>query len=470
MLKRLEFGPWEPDKAATSTLRDARNLMPGKDGYYPVSGLSAVTSAMAGDFIGGGAFVGFDGTAALLAGTATNLYRYSGTTWSSVYTGSATHWRFAQFGTLVIAATGGAPVKFDLAGGTAALLGGMPPAASLVATVRDFVVFAGDPAAIQTLTWSGFNNAEDYNTSGLNQAGDQILPDGGEIMGLAGGEYGLILQRRAIKRMSYVGTPLVFQIDEISSNVGCMAKGSVAQAGRLVFFLSERGFFYTDGNDTIPIGDEKFNRWFFERFSRDDIENGLTAAVDPRANVVYWTMPGAPGVVLVYHITLQKASYLQLSVKAVFDGFTANVSLEALDALYPSGIDSIPVSLDDPLFSGGSPLILFATNGNVIATLSGDNLEARIETPRTELAPGKRIRLRSFRPVTDAENGSIVVDIRARDGDAPSTVAASSMRANGEYPVRANGRHSSTAFTIPAAALWTYVSGIDVAFETEGGR
>ena len=269
MLKRLEFGPWEPDKASITTLRDARNVMPGKDGYYPVSGLSAVTSALPGGFIGGGAFVGFDGTAALLAGTSTNLYRYSGSTWTSVYTGSASHWRFAQFGTLVIAATGGAPVKFDLAGGTAALLGGTPPAASMVATVRDFVVLAGDPAAIQTVTWSGFNNAEGW-TGGINQSGDQILPDGGEIMGLAGGEYGLILQRRAIKRLSYVGTPLVFQIDEISSNVGCMAKGSVAQAGRLVFFLSERGFFYTDGNDTIPIGDEKFNRWFFGRFSRSD--------------------------------------------------------------------------------------------------------------------------------------------------------------------------------------------------------
>jgi len=469
LLKRLEFGPWEPDKAATSTLRDARNLMPGKDGYYPVSGLSAVTSAMPGNFIGGGAFVGFDGTAALLAGTSTNLYRYSGTTWSSVYTGSASHWRFAQFGTLVIAATGGAPVKFDLAGGAAALLGGTPPAASLVATVRDFVVLAGDPAAIQTVTWSGFNDAEGW-TGGTNQSGDQILPDGGEIMGLAGGEYGLILQRRAIKRLSYVGTPLVFQIDEISSNVGCMAKGSVAQAGRLVFFLSERGFFYTDGNDTIPIGDEKFNRWFFGRFSRSDIENGLTAAVDPRANVVYWTMPGSPGVVLVYHITLQRASYLQLSVKAVFDGFTANVSLEALDALYPSGIDSIPVSLDDPTFSGGSPLILFSTNGNVIATLSGNNLEARIETASSELAPGKRVRLRSFRPVTDAENGAIVVDIRPTDAGDPATFAASAMRPNGEYPVRANGRHSSTAFTIPAATNWTYVSGLDVTFEVEGGR
>lgn len=469
-MKRLAFGPWEPDKASLTTLRDARNVMPGADGYYPVSGFSAITSALAGAFLGGGAFVGFDGTAALLSGTSTNLYRYSGSAWSSVYAGSASTWRFAQFGTLVIAATGGAPVKFDLAGGTAALLGGTPPAASLVATVRDFVVLAGDPAARQTVTWSGFNNAEDYNLAGTNQAGDQILPDGGEIMGLAGGEYGLILQRGAVKRLSYVGAPVVFQIDEISSNVGCMAKGSVAQAGRLVFFLSERGFFYTDGNDTIPIGDEKFNRWFFGRFSRTDIEKGITAAVDPRANVVYWTMPGSPGAVLLYHITLQKASYLELPVKAVFNGFTANVSLDALDALYPSGLDSIPLSLDDPTFSGGNPLILFANSGDVVGTLSGSTLEARLVGPRTEIVPGKRLRLRSLRPVSDAENCTIAVDIRAVDGDAPNSVAASSMRANGEYPIRANGRHIAPTLTIPAASQWTYVSGIDVTFEPEGGR
>lgn len=469
MLKRQQFGPWEPDKAAPTTCRDARNVMPGADGYYPVAGFSAITPALASGFLGGGAFVGLDGTAALLAGTATDLYRYSGTSWSSVYTGSATSWRFAQYGTLVIAATGGAPVKFDLAGGTAAVLGGSPPDASLVATVRDFVVLAGNPAALQTVTWSGFNDAEGW-TSGTNQSDDQILPDGGEIMGLAGGEYGLILQRRAIKRMSYVGDPIIFQIDEISSNVGCMAKGSVAQAGRLVFFLSERGFFYTDGNDTVPIGDQKFNKWFFSRFSRADIEAGITAAVDPRANVVYWTMPGSPGTVLIYSLTLQKAAYLEMPVKAVFDGFTANVSLEALDALYPSGIDSIPVSLDDPMFAGGNPLVLFASSADIVGTLAGDNLEARLTTARVELIPGKRTRVRSIRPVTDAENGSVTVDMRAHDGDTASPVSASTRQPNGEYPVRANGRHMSTTFTIQAGSDWTYAQGLDVAFETEGGR
>jgi len=44
MLKRLPFGPWEPDKAATTSLRDARNVMPGTDGYELIRQVRALPS------------------------------------------------------------------------------------------------------------------------------------------------------------------------------------------------------------------------------------------------------------------------------------------------------------------------------------------------------------------------------------------------------------------------------------------
>lgn len=466
MLKRLIFPPWEPDKASDDTPQDAKNVLPTVDGYRPVPAFSAITPALAAKFIGGAAFVGLDGTAALLSGTATNLYRYSGGAWASVLTTAASVWRFAQYGSLVIGVNGNAPIKFSLSGGTASTLGGSPPVAKMVATVRDFVMLAGDPTNIQTVTWSGFNNAEGW-TGGTNQSGSQLFADGGEIMGLAGGEYGLVLQRRAIKRMTYVGVPLVFQVDEIASNVGAMAKGGIAQTGRTVFFLSERGFMKTDGTDVQPIGEEKFNRWFFGRFSRADIEAGLTAAVDPRASIVYWCMPG---VILAYHYGLDKAAYIETDVQAVFGGFTANTSLDALDALFPSGIDSIPVSLDDPTFSGGNPLLLATNAANVVGTFAGANLATRFVTQREEIQPGYRVRIRSVRPITDAIGGTVTADCRARDGDAPNEVTAGSVRDGGRFPIRANGRHVSVSHSIPAGAVWSYAQGLDVEYERAGRR
>jgi hypothetical protein len=464
VLKRLAFGAWEPDKA--EALLDARNVVPIADGYRPFPSFTAITPALPSGFLGGAAFVGLDGTAALLSGTATNLYRYSGGTWSSVLAASATTWRFAQYGSLVIAANGGVPVKFDLSSGTASVLAGSPPASSMVATVRDFVFVAGNPSNIQTVTWSGFNNAEGW-TGAVNQSGSQLLFDGGEVMGLVGGEYGLAFQKRAIKRFTYVGTPLVFQVDEIASNIGCMAKGSLAQAGRTVFFLSERGFYRTDGTGVEPIGDEKFNRWFFGRFSRADIETKLTAAIDPRASIVYWAMPG---VMLAYHYGLGEASYIEAPIQSVFGGFTANTSLDALDALYPGGIDTIPVSLDDPLFAGGNPLLLAATPGNVVGTFSGPNMASYVRTARIEAQPGRRVRTRTLRPITDAVAGTVTIDSRALAGDVPNLATASDRRDSGTFPIRSNGRHIAASHSVPAAAAWSYVRGIDVEYETEGTR
>lgn len=176
MNAEILFGEWRPDVPLASlgnvttqgagniygpqavSLVTASNVMPGPNGYRPVQAVSPITSALAG-FNGGGAYVGSNATAALLVGTASGLSRYAGT-WSSVYAGSTPgRWQFAQFGDNVIAVDGGAPVSFSLTAGTAALLGGSPPAAGMVTTVRDFVVLAGDPDNILTLTWSGFNDS-----------------------------------------------------------------------------------------------------------------------------------------------------------------------------------------------------------------------------------------------------------------------------------------------------------------------
>lgn len=469
MLKRIAYGEWAPDQSPISTMRTAKNVLPSGDTYSPFYQFESLTGPMATSFLGGCAYVGLDGVSAFLAGSATHLYRFSGTSFSSVATGSYASWRFAQYGNLIIGATGGAPVKFDIAGGTADVLGGSPPNASLVAGVRDFVFLAGDPSDINTVSWSGFNNAEQW-TYGSNQSDQQTLPDGGAIMGLAGGEYGLVLQKRAIKRFSYVGDPVTFQVDEIASNVGCMAKGSVAQVGRLVFFLSERGFYYTDGTDVFPIGEQKFNQWFFNRYSRQEIESGITAAVDPRSAIVYWSMPGNPGTILAYNWLLKRASYIETPIQAIFSGFTANIDLDSIDALYPGGLDTVPVSLDSPQFAGGNPLFLAVKSNSDIGTFTGATMQAQFTAARTELAAPRRARLRAIRPDDDALGGSASADMRSREADEPNVAVSGSMRANGELPIRANGRFATITRTIDAGTPWTYAAGVDVYFEPEGGR
>lgn len=467
MLKRIPYTDFLPDRPLS--LGGGRNAWASPEGYRPAKAFSAITPALAG-VLGGSAFVSSGGTAAMLAGNATDLCRYSGTVWNSVLGSlSATSWRFDQFGDLVVGVNGSTPVKFNLATGIAAALGGTPPTSDLVATVRNQMFLAGDPSERYTVAISGFGDAEGW-TAGTNQCLFVPFPGGGDIMGLAGGETGLILQKRSIRRATYTGDATVWQFDEISHDVGCMAKGSVAQAGQLVFFLSEQGFKVCDRTQVMPVGDERVDRTFFASYSRAQIEK-ISAAVDPRSTTVHWAMPGSPGQIWSYNWTLQKWSLpIEVSLSTVFSGFTANVSLDALDTLYPGGLDTIPYSLDAAIFAGGNPLFLVADNAGVVGTMSGANLPATFIMKPDEPEAGRRIRIRGARPVSDANAGTVTIDARARTGDASATRTSGAMRDNGRVPLRANGRHIGITCDIPGGAAWSYALGLDLEYEMEGIR
>ncbi|WP_093021187.1 hypothetical protein [Sphingobium sp. YR768] len=466
MLKSIAFGEFLPDRSE-SVFR-VQNAWPTPEGYRPVLAPSAITTALPG-YAGGSAFVGSDGAASLLSGTVVGLYRFSSGTWSELILASANVWRFDQFGDRVIAVNGGAPVSYDLTAGSAATLAGDPPTSSLVATVRQQVFLAGDPNANNVVSISGYNDSEGW-AAGVNQCLYVPFPSGGRITGLAGGETGLILQERSIKRATYTGDDTVWQFDEISRDVGCMAPGSIAQAGSAVFFLSEQGFKVTDRNTVTAIGAEKVDRSFFATYQREDIVNRISAAVDPRTTTVIWSMPGNPGTLWCYNWTLDRWSTISIPTLGVFSGFTANVSLEGVDILYPGGIDSVPYSLDAPIFAGGNPLFLNAAWDGTIGPLAGATLPARFNIRPIEIERGYRVRISGARALSDAVTGTVTLDARARAGDPEKRRVSGTIRNNGRVAIRANGRHVGTEYTLPAGATWTYVNGLDLEYETAGVR
>lgn len=458
---RVIFGEWTPDrpKHLQKGLLTADNVYAGPDGYRPVQAFSAITPALSGDFQGGATFVASDGTTSLLAGNATNLYRFnSSLAWASLI-GSLTagRWYFTQFGDTAVAVHGGAPIAVNLTLGTAAALGGSPPTASFCTTVRDFVVLGKAGGARDMVRWSGFNDSAGW-VNGTNQAGQQQMLTGGEVTGLAGGEYGLVFQRARITRMTYVGSPIVFQFDEISSNIGCIAAGSIVQAGRLVFFLSERGFMVCDGNDVKPIGAEKVDRTFLATYPNSDLVN-MYGCVDPKNHLVIWAMPGK---MWIYNYLLDRWTTSTWAVKAIFNGFTQGVTLEALDALFPTGLDLMTISLDDARFQGGIPLLLAVNTSDEVGTLTGERLEATLEMPFLEPVLGRESRIRMVRPITDATSGvTITFDQRARLGDAANEDAFSSMVDSGDIYCRASGRFIKPSTRIAEDTPWSYAQGLE---------
>lgn len=469
MKTRIPLPEYKPDQSNNSgVLLVAKSVIPAIDGYRSVRDITTVSDAMTASFQGGASAIASDGEAYLIAGTATTLDRIAADgSWSSLTTGLTItgRWRFSQFKDYTIAVNNSTTRVVDLDLGTAAALAGAPTGTS-VAVVGDHVVIGRANSNISRVQWSAFDDHTGW-TAGVDQSGFQDMQTGGSVMGVAGGEYGIILQRERLVRMTLTGvadTPFAF--DEISSNFGCSAAGTIAQAGRTVFFYSDRGFMaLDDGQELRPIGREKVDRTFESLISRDSLED-IYAAVDPQNKLVMWLVPGNPGTVWLYNFELDRWSTIEIVAKGLFPGFTTSVKLDELDALGYTNLDAMTISLDDPIWSGGNPRLYFVTWANKIGNLTGDTLAARLDLGFNEYAQGQKARVRNIRPVWDGLAGMTVrMDAKQRLGDASAVTSTSTLNTSGILPIRISGKYISALVEIAAATDWDYIQAIETEFE-----
>lgn len=454
---RIDLPPYLPDQSINSgVVTLAENVYRAADGYRPIGAFLPGSDALPATFNGGNAFISTGGTSYLLAGTDTTLSRYSAGGWVDLLTGLAVaqRWQFAQFGDYVVSVNGGATQAVDLNAGTAAALAGAP-AGTCVTVVGDQVVIGQADGNILLVKWSAFNDHTGW-TPGTDQSGFQPMLTGGEVMGLAGGEYGVILQRQRLVRMSRTGDASApFAFDEITPNVGCASKGSVAQAGRSVFFLSDRGFMACeDGQVPVPIGNEKVDRDFQAQVPRDEWHR-LYAAVDPRNTLVWWMLPGVTGKLWIYNWTMQEWSFATFNCDGLFSGYTSSVDTDNAGI---ADIDADPeLTVDDPRFSGGAPR-LFTVQGGQIGTMEGAPLKVRIWMGFVEFTKDRVSNLQAFRPVGDMTEAECVLDCRQRLGDAENLRSASALRPSGIMPLSRStkGKYVATRLTVPAGHLWNY--------------
>lgn len=465
---RIDLPVYAPDQSINSgVLTVAENVEPAADGYRPIRDIVTSGSALAETFNGGAAFISTTGIAYLLAGTTAKLCRWSAGAWSNLLTGLTVtkRWQFAQFGDFVVAVNGGATKEVDLDASTATDLAGAPTG-TCIAIVGDFVVIGQADGNILMVQWSAFNDHTGW-TPQVNQSGFQPMLTGGEVMGLAGGEFGVILQRQRLVRMSRTGDATApFQFDEITPNVGCASKGSIAQAGRSVFFLSDRGFMACeDGQLPVPIGNELVDRTFLREVPRDEWER-LYAVVDPVNAVVRWCLPGTPGKQWLYNWTLKRWSTPKYTFDGAFSGFTSSTDSDNTGI---TNIDGDTRTTDDPEFSGGNPS-LYVIKGGKLGTESGPPLAATLWMGFVEFTKDLVSRLRSFRPVGDMTSASCVLDCRQRLGDAENLKTASAIRDSGIMPCRATGKYVATRFSIPAGEAWSYCRAFEYELERGGQR
>ena len=105
------------------------------------------------------------------------------------------------------------------------------PVATYLAVVRDFVFAGRISSFFNRVQWCQINNPLRWGRSQQNQSDLQDLPgEGGNVVGITGGDFATILTDRSVWRGSYIGAPLIFRFDELAPNTGCMPPSMPQQA------------------------------------------------------------------------------------------------------------------------------------------------------------------------------------------------------------------------------------------------
>jgi hypothetical protein len=381
-------------------------------------------------------------------------------------------WRFTQFGNVLVAANGGNRLQGYNVNSSSTFqdLASDAPQSRYVTVVRDFVVSGyvnSSTVYPNRVQWSALGDESSWANSATTQADFQDIPDGGSVVGLTGGEYGLVFMDRSIHRMSYIGSPLVFQFDNISRNQGCYEANSIIQYGGTSFFLSDDGFYACDGQQIIPIGNEKVNRYFF-----DDVDEGtlnlMSAAVDPARKLVIWAYASQASAtvdkLLIYNYQTNKWTSGTTNASRIASSSTPSVALEGLDVF--GNLDTIPTSFDSRIWLGGKMQFAGVRNTKII-TFSGANNTAYIETGDIEV-PGATSAITMVKPIVDDGSGSVALLSRRLLSE--STVFGSQSAADSENRVAVRGVGRYHRLQLTPTGSWTSAVGMDIDLSPLGTR
>ena len=485
----IRFGEWLPDQPDLDNpgVTVATNVVPAAGGYRSFPSFISFSNAADERIRGMYAAKDSSDNVSLFAGDDGKLYKFNqGTSNLDDVSKSGTpaydlagveRWRFAQFGTKVIAAggTGEELQVFDVGTDSAfSNLGGSPPKADYIAVVRDQVWTAnideGSGRVPNKVRWSAINNEASW-TIGTDQADSQVIPDAGAITGLVGGERAVILMERAIAVAYYVGSPLIYEINRVETQRGCPFPNSVANVGGDVFYLARDGFYRFSGNQSIPIGAEKVDAFFFKDFNEAQVEK-MSCAVDPENQLVAWSYVSnnapdtTPDKILVFNYAINRWSIIEQQCELLAPLFTPAYTLEDLDNL-ASNIDALPAPLDSALYKGGQ-YFFGGSKDKKLHGFTGTVLAATIETSEYALTTNRHTVV--TRTVPFFKDGSVTMQVGARDrqDDATTFDTASSLTDEGFCQHRVQGRFHRARMNI--SGNWSFAQGIDIEGRTLGRR
>lgn len=475
----VQFGEWAPDNDRNIApgrmvmwlngdpvpLQDAKNVIYTGQAYRPLGppAESGGPVALPVTPIEAAAFMGPAGSIFVMAGSATSLYYTNdyASAWTPCGSGfTGTDWSFARYGNCIYATNGADPIQaFDVtnaAAGFTDLAAGTAPVAKRLGIIRDFLVagniVSGDQVGTNVLQWSALANPAQWdlpNTQAAraSQSGAQSLyAEYGDIQYIAQGEeMAMVFQETGITRLQYVGGDVVFSFYTFERKRGLANPKAAVQVGNAVYYLSDDGFYATDGSSVDPIGYAKVNRWF--RADCSDISK-VRAALDSVNQIVMWAYPTAA----------TASGYRQLCYN-IAEKFWTHADY-ATPLLYQDLPRAATVA------SYYTPATFDAANK--VARFGGTFTDGEIETNSFRFDPNAHALVTSLRVLADGTATAGVAATNA-DTDAQNFVGFGTPETiSREISVRADGYIH--AINCKMTAPFTYAQGVGVTYVLRGSR
>lgn len=433
----IPFGEWLPDTGdfdAQGALV-VRGCVPFGGKYRPFEGSAETGDAIPTACKGAFAYRDAAGTVTIFAGTATKLYKLSGTSWVDVtrasggdYTlGADNFWQFTPFGNLVIATSYTDDMQvFDVTSSTDfEQLSATAPRCRYAAVVKNFLVCIdtvdGDGALGFRIRWSPIGDPQGvWGSIAATQTDFQDIYDSvySNTFVTPYGDFGIIVQGRAIYRMDYVGGDDIFTFNIVQRGRGSIYPRGCVYNGDTIFMRSEDGFYAWTPAGMDAIGHQKIDNYYLENFNSPYYYN-LNATIDPIRKLVIWAVPhnngtGGCNVLYLYSWVDKRWSLIDQETELIFSFFTSTYTLEELDAVSAT-LEGLPFSLDSAAWTGGKNLLGAFTINHKICLFTDTARAAVFGTAEVRLNAAGRAQLGSVLPMIEGGGGNLSVRLGYRD-------------------------------------------------------
>lgn len=470
-----EFGVWMPDQASIGPphLRTAKGCLPGVDHYHPLKSLVVTTGALDDRCRGAFPVRDIDNAAHMYAGDASKLYELESAGWTDrsrvggYSANTNTRWRGTTFGDRFILTNGIDELQYiDMSTAATAFadLTGITETALYIATYLEFVFLGALGSSRMAIKWSALGDSEGW-TPGVGQSDEQEFADGGNITGLSATKAAVyVFQEKCIRRVQYVGGDAIMQIDKLVENIGCIEPNSLIQYGQRCFFLGEDGWYMWDfESQPVPIGLEKFDKWFLDQSDRA-YWYAMSAAIDPKNRVmaVAFSTGGSDTLdtKLFYNYELGKATYDDSEAVEIL--VPAISTFTSIDDLTGDVDTDYSISFDDPYWQGGAFYFAAFNALHRLASFSGDNVEATFELNEAMMFDGRRTSIVWAKPLVDASGATVAAGSKVKPSDAVTFQSQVSQQDSGRCPQRgANGFYHAAKVVVPAGETWTFARGVE---------